>query len=215
MFMKKIAFQWYAILEGCFLVALGLFFLHSSDLLVGGTAGLAAIATKHWGLTIGVWFFLLNAPFFIIAVRQMGKDFTFKSIVGIGLVSLLTDVLGLLISIETIPVWLASFIGGGLIGVGLLLIFRNNASLGGVNILALLLEKRKGIHSGKSTFAIDMLVVALALSTYQFEQILYSMIGFFVLASVIGRYHKKKVAKPNIEPDESEIEPKLNMALAD
>jgi len=212
--MKKIAFQWYAILEGCFLVALGLYFLHSSDLLVGGTAGLAAIASKQWGLSIGIWFFLLNAPFFVVAVKHMGKDFTFKSVIGIGLVSVLTDVLGLLISIQTIPVWLASFIGGGLIGVGLLLIFRNNASLGGVNILALLLEKRRGIHSGKSTLAIDMLVVALALTSYQTEQILYSMIGFFVLSSVIGRYHKKKVAKPEMNLAVSSHDGQKNMQVA-
>jgi uncharacterized membrane-anchored protein YitT (DUF2179 family) len=195
--MKKIAFEWYAIVEGCFLVALGLFFLQSSDMLVGGTAGLAALATKTWGLSMGVWFFLVNAPFFIIAYYQMGKLFTLKSVFGIVLVSILADTMQLLISLESIPMWLASFIGGGLIGVGLLLIFRNNASLGGVNILALFIEKKYHIHSGKVILSIDLLVVLLAMTSYTFEQLLYSTLGFVVLTSVLGRYHKKAPLRQN------------------
>ncbi|MBU2880640.1 YitT family protein [Psychrosphaera sp. B3R10] len=189
--MKKIAFEWYAIVEGCFLVALGLFFLQSSHMIVGGTAGLAALATKSWGLSMGLWFFIVNAPFFVIAYRQMGKTFTLKSVFGIVLVSILADTMQLLISLNSIPMWLASFIGGGLIGVGLLLIFKNNASLGGVNILALFIEKKYGIHSGKVILSIDLLVVLLALTSYTVEQLLYSTLGFFVLTSVLGRYHKK------------------------
>lgn len=189
--MKKIAFEWYAIIEGCFLAALGLFFLQSSDLLVGGTAGIAAISNKAFTLTLGTWFFLVNAPFFIVALKQMGKSFTVKSMIGIALVSVLTDTLSLLITIDSIPIWLASFIGGGLIGIGLLILFRHNTSLGGVNILALYVEKKYGVHSGKVILATDMIVVLLALNFYPLEQIAYSMIGFFVLTSVIGRYHKK------------------------
>lgn len=198
--MKKVAFEWYAILEGCFLTALGLFFLQSSDLLVGGTAGLAAISNKTWELSMGTWFFLLNAPFFALAIKQMGKMFTLKSVAGIALVSVLADVLTLVISIESIPMWLASFIGGGLIGAGLLLIFRNGASLGGVNILALYLEKQYGIHTGKVILAIDVLVVMLAFSVYPLEQIAYSTIGFLVLTSVIGRYHKKAPISQSQKP---------------
>lgn len=189
--MKKIAFEWYAIIEGCFLVALGLFFLQSSNMLVGGTAGLAALATKNWGLSMGLWFFIVNAPFFIIAYHQMGKSFTVKSFFGIALVSVLADIMQLLITVESIPLWLAAIIGGGLIGVGLLLIFKNNASLGGVNILALFVEKKYHIHSGKVILSIDLLVVVLAATSYSLEQLAYSTLGFFVLTSVLGRYHKK------------------------
>ena len=189
--MKKIAFEWYAILEGCFLAALGLFFLQSSSLLVGGTGGIAAISTKATSLSFGTWFFLINIPFFLIAFKQMGKSFTVKSIVGIFIVSALTDALGLLIDISTIPLWLAAFIGGGLIGIGLLILFRHNTSLGGVNILALYIERKYNIHSGKVILTVDMIVVALAFMFYPLEQIAYSILGFFVLTSVIGRYHKK------------------------
>ena len=188
---KKVAFEWYAIVEGCFFAALGLFFLQSSNLLVGGTAGIAAISNQVFTLSMGTWFFLINAPFFIIAFKQMGKSFTVKSAIGVALVSVITDSLSLLINIDSIPMWLASFIGGGLIGIGLLILFKHNTSLGGMNILALYIEKHHGIHSGKIMLSTDMFVVAMALFLYPIEQIIYSLIGFFVLTSVIGRYHKK------------------------
>ncbi|QTH63306.1 YitT family protein [Psychrosphaera ytuae] len=189
--MKKIAFQWYAILEGCFLVALGIFFLQSSELLVGGTAGVSALLNRHFELTFGTWFFIVNLPFFYLAIKQMGRTFTVRSFFCIGLVSLLSDALTLLIVLDTIPTWLAAFIGGGLIGIGLLLLFRHNTSLGGVNILALYLEKRFNIHSGKVILALDCVVLAAALHSYPIEKVAYSLVGFIVLSSVLGRYHKK------------------------
>ena len=199
--MKKIAFEWYAIIEGCFLAALGLFFLQSSNLLVGGTAGIAAISNKALPLSLGAWFFLINMPFFLIAFKQMGKAFTIKSLIGILLVSVITDALSLMVTISTIPMWLAAFIGGGLIGIGLLILFRHNTSLGGVNILALFIERKYGIHSGKVILATDLIVVVLALLFYPLEQLAYSMIGFVVLTSVIGRYHKKApISQQNTKP---------------
>lgn len=189
--MKKIAFEWYAIIEGCFLVALGFFFLQSSNLLIGGTGGLAAITNNVYEISLGTWFFLINLPFFIIALKQMGKSFTFKSIISIALVSVLSDTLSSMIVIDVIPLWLAAIIAGGLMGIGLLLVFRNGASLGGVNILALYLEKHYGIHTGKVIFVIDMIILTIAFQVYSVEQVLYSVIASLVLTSVIGRYHKK------------------------
>ncbi len=200
--MKKIAFEWYAIIEGCFLVALGFFFLQSSSLLIGGTGGLAAITNNVYEISLGTWFFVINLPFFAIALKQMGKTFTFKSIFAIALVSVLSDTLSSLIVIETLPLWLAGFIGGGLMGIGLLLVFRHGASLGGVNILALYLEKHHGIHSGKVIFVIDMTVLTLAFQIYSVEQVLYSVIASLVLTSVIGRYHKKPpISQQQPKPD--------------
>jgi uncharacterized membrane-anchored protein YitT (DUF2179 family) len=195
--MKKVAFEWYAMFEGCFLAALGLYFLQANGLLVGGTAGVAAISQHFFGFTLGTWFFVVNLPFFVISLKQMGKAFTVKSLLCIALVSVLSDTFALLITIDSMPVWLASFIGGGLIGIGLLILFRHNASLGGVNILALYLEKTKGIHSGKVILSVDLMVLALALIAFPIEQILYSAIGFVVLTSVIGRYHKKAPIEQN------------------
>ncbi|MBU2916969.1 YitT family protein [Psychrosphaera sp. F3M07] len=200
--MKKIAFEWYAIIEGCFLVALGFFFLQSSQLLVGGTGGLAAISNHVYEISLGTWFFLINLPFFMIAYKQMGKSFTFKSIFAIALVSTLSDTLSSLIVIDTIPLWLAAFIGGGLMGIGLLLVFRHGASLGGVNILALYLEKHYGIHTGKVIFVIDMTVLTLAFQVYSAHQVLYSVVASLVLTSVIGRYHKKApISQQQPKPD--------------
>lgn len=193
--MKRLASDWYAILEGCFLVSLGICFLNASTLLVGGTAGVAVIVNTWIPLTFGSWFFLINLPFFFLALRQMGKTFSLRSLLSIGIVSALSDLLGYFIRFEALPTALSAMIGGGLIGVGLIVIFRFGSSLGGVNILALFLEERFGIHAGKVMLCMDMLVALGALALFDMTQVLYSALSFVVLSSVLGRYHKKAPLK--------------------
>lgn len=189
--MKQIALSWYAQVEGCFLVSLGVCFLAASGLLVGGTAGLAFIANKALPITFGVWFFTINLPFFYLAIRQMGKAFAVRSLLCIIAVSLMSDVLNFYVHFENLPPLLGAVIAGGLIGIGLILLFRYRSSLGGVNILGLYLEERFGIHSGKVLLASDLVVAAFALALYDWDKVAYSLLGFVVLSSVLGRYHKK------------------------
>lgn len=189
--MKQRALQWYAQVEGCFLVALGVCFLSACGLLVGGTAGLAFIAHKVLPISFGFWFFTINLPFFYLAIRQMGRDFAIRSLLCIVAVSLMSDLLNAYVSFANLPPLLGAVIAGGLIGIGLILLFRYRSSLGGVNILGLFLEERFGIHSGKVLLASDVVVAGCAMALYPWEKVAYSMLGFVVLSSVLGRYHKK------------------------
>ncbi|MCM2678482.1 YitT family protein [Echinimonas agarilytica] len=189
--MKQVALQWYAQVEGCFLVSLGICFLAASGLLVGGTAGFAFIAHKFMPVSFGFWFFIINLPFFYLAIRQMGKAFAVRSLICIVAVSLMSDVLNYYVSFDALPPLLGAVIAGGLIGIGLILLFRYRSSLGGVNILGLYLEERFNIHSGKVLLASDVLVACCALTLYEIDKVAYSLLGFVVLSSVLGRYHKK------------------------
>lgn len=189
--MKRLALQWYAQVEGCFLVSLGICFLSASGLLVGGTAGLAFIANKLLPVSFGFWFFTINLPFFYLAIRQMGRDFALRSLLCIVAVSLMSDLLSAYVSFANLPPLLGAVIAGGLIGIGLILLFRYRSSLGGVNILGLYMEERFGIHSGKVILASDVVVAASALALYPWDKVAYSLLGFVVLSSVLGRYHKK------------------------
>lgn len=189
--MRQRALQWYAQIEGCFLVALGVCFLSACGLLVGGTAGLAFIVHKTVPVSFGFWFFTINLPFFYLAIRQMGRDFSIRSLLCIIAVSVMSDLLSAYVSFSSLPPLLGAVIAGGLIGIGLILLFRYRSSLGGVNILGLFLEERYGIHSGKVLLASDVVVVACAITLYPLEKVTYSMLGFVVLSSVLGRYHKK------------------------
>ena len=64
---------------GVFLCGIGIFVLTSAGLITGQTAGLAVIIAYLTGYSFGVVFFLINLPFYFIAYKRLGAEFTIKS----------------------------------------------------------------------------------------------------------------------------------------
>lgn len=61
---------------GCALIALGISFFAQAGLLSGGTVGLAFLL-NYWGdWPLGGMFFLINLPFYALALWRMGWKFT-------------------------------------------------------------------------------------------------------------------------------------------
>lgn len=176
--------------EGCLIVALGIQFFNSSELLIGGTAGLSFILKELTGLSFGVLFFVINIPFYILALKQMGKEFTLRTFASVTILSVLSDFLEATVTFQVVHPIISSVLGGALIGFGLILVFRSGSSLGGINILALYLDKRYGINPGKTIMTTDVLIVGSALFVFGLIQVLISMVAIFVMTSILGRYHK-------------------------
>jgi uncharacterized membrane-anchored protein YitT (DUF2179 family) len=185
--------RWLSILEGCLLVALGVHLLNASGLLISGTAGMGLLLLRLTDLSFGQLFFILNLPFYVLAFRFMGRAFTLRTIFSVGLLSLLSELMTHYLTFDISEPALAAILGGMLIGFGLIILFRHQASLGGLNILAMYLERRFDIHAGKTTLAADILLVTVALSVFEPLQVLYSLLAFATMSSVVGRYHRPPV----------------------
>ena len=71
----------HALLIGSSFIAVGLTLLKAAGLTTGGMAGVALILSylTHW--PVGVLFFLLNIPFYVLAQRALGWVFTGKTLV--------------------------------------------------------------------------------------------------------------------------------------
>lgn len=184
--------------EGCLLVALGICFLNVNTLLVGGTAGLAALLSYQFTLSFGLLFTLINLPFFVLAYFQIGKRLALNSLICILMVSGLTDLFHHTIHISDLEPLLASILAGLLIGLGLAILFKANASLGGINILAIFLERRKGVHSAMTMVVNDIALAVLASLIMPLESIVYSAISFGIMAFILKRYHMKP-KQPDVE----------------
>ena len=182
--------RWLSILEGCLLVALGIHLLNSSNLLISGTAGLGLTLQHVTGLTFGQLFFILTLPFYLLAIRYMGWSFTLRPFTAVSLLALLSELMRRWLDFTVVQPAMAAVLGGLLVGFGLIILFRHQASLGGINILAMYLERRFDIHAGKTTLACDILILALACLVFTPEQIAYALLAFLALSSVMGRYHR-------------------------
>ena len=140
----------FALITGALCVGFGVFLFKEVGLLTGGTAGLALILSGFLTASFGQIFFLLNLPFYILAYKRMGWRFTLNTFIAVLTVSLTADTMHLLISIDQINGLFAAVFGGLLVGLGMLILFRHRASLGGVGILALYLQEHYNIRAGKS-----------------------------------------------------------------
>ncbi len=182
--------RWLSILEGCLLVALGIYFLETSHLLIGGTAGLGLLLQQLTGLSFAQLFFLLNLPFYLLSLRCMGLAFTLRTFTAVSILTLLSEMMHHWFAFTISEPLLAAILGGMLIGFGLIILFRHQASLGGLNILSVYLERRYGIHASKTTLAADILIVLLAFWLFEPMKVLCSLAAFMFMASVVGRYHR-------------------------
>ncbi|MDK9761103.1 YitT family protein [Vibrio sp. D420a] len=179
-----------ALTLGSALVSLGVIFFNQVGLLTGGTAGLAIFISKITELSFGQVFFALNLPFYILSVTRMGWRFTINTFIAVSIVSFAVDHLYHVIQIAEINKVYAAMLGGGLIGTGMLVIFRHKMSLGGFNILALYLQERFGIRAGKVQMGLDCTIVILSLFIVDISLILLSVLGAVVTNLILAMNHK-------------------------
>ncbi|WP_027960387.1 YitT family protein [Halomonas halodenitrificans] len=179
-----------AMLVGTLFVALGVTLYTQATLLTGSTAGMAFLLQYATGWSFGAWFFLINLPFYWLAIRRMGWSFTLRTFAAIVLVSLFSELTGRWVSIDSLAPFYGALMGGCLIGIGMLILFRHRASLGGVNILVLYLQDRYGLRAGYVQLAIDGAIMLVGLALLPADRIGLSVLGAVALNLIIALNHK-------------------------
>lgn len=176
---------------GTVMVALGLGLLQHLGLVTGQAAGLALLVSKWTGIGFGPVFFLLNLPFYWLAIRHMGRAFTLKTFLAIALISGLSMAQPQVLQFGAVNPIAGAVVAGVVSGAGLLAIFRHRASLGGIGILAIYLQDRTGFRAGWTQMIVDGAIFLLALFTLELGAVLYSLVGAMVLNLVIAINHRR------------------------
>jgi uncharacterized membrane-anchored protein YitT (DUF2179 family) len=186
--------RWYedifAIFIGTTLVSLGIAFYAEAQLTTGSSAGLALLLQYITGIPFGWLFFAINLPFYLLAYLRMGLPFTIKTVASVAIVSWFSGQMPGWVGIDEINPLFASLVGGGLIGLGILSLFRHKASVGGINILALFLQDNFGIRAGYFQLGVDAIILVIAFFVLPFDRVLYSILGALVLNMIIALNHR-------------------------
>ncbi|MBP6903515.1 MAG: YitT family protein [Burkholderiaceae bacterium] len=180
----------HALIAGALFVALGLVMFAHAGLLTGGVAGVAFLLSYATGWGLGACFFVLSLPFFGLAWQRLGPEFTLKSFAAVALVSLCTTLAPRVVRFELLNAWVASVLGGFLIGFGLLALLRHRASVGGVNIVAQWLQQSRGWRAGQVQMGVDVLVVLAALWVVPAERVLQSVLGAVAIGAILTLNHR-------------------------
>lgn len=180
----------FALITGALCVGFGVFLFKEMGLLTGGTAGLALIMSKLIPFSFGQIFFVVNLPFYILSYKRMGMRFTVNTFIAVFAVSMTADYMHLLVRIADINVYFGALFGGLLLGLGMLILFRHRASLGGVGILALYLQEKHNIRAGKFQLAVDLSILAIGFFIVSLPILLLSILGAVTMNIVIAVNHK-------------------------
>lgn len=175
---------------GTFLVSLGLHLLHAANAVTGGTAGLSLLLDYATSWPFWVLFTVINVPFALLAVWRRGWDFTIRTVVCIALVSAWAPVHAALSPITQIAPWYGALAGSLVAGVGVLILFRHRASVGGINIIGLEIQDRTGFRAGWTMMAFDVVIVLCALWVVPWQNVVMSAAGAVLLNLVLALNHR-------------------------
>lgn len=180
-----------ALLSGTLLAALGIVLFNHAGLLAGGTVGLALLLNYAAGLDLSLAMLLASAPFYALACLRMGREFTLKTLASVALAALFVQLLPRGLSFTHLSPALAAVLGGLLAGMGMLVLFRHQASLGGVNVLALYLQDKLGWRAGTVQLALDAAILAGgALVVGDLSRLAPSVLAVVVLNLVLAINHR-------------------------
>ncbi len=171
--------------------ALGVHLLRAAGLISSGTAGTALIIAYLSGWSFGLVFFVINIPFYAFAWHARGPVFCLKSLATVTLLSLLTAALDPALVIDHIHPAASALLFGVAAGVGLLGLFRHTASLGGVSIIALILQDKYGFRAGWTQLIHDVILFTVAAFVLPLEAVGWSLLGAVVLNLVVAFNHRR------------------------
>lgn len=179
-----------AVLTASLIMSLAVTLLSKAQLLTGGTSGLALLLVYATGTDFGLSFFALNLPFYLLSLRSLGWKPTARTFVAVALVSLLSRLTPSWVSVGQVAPIYAAIAGGALLGVGMLILFRHRTSLGGVNLLALYAQEKRGLRAGYVQLTLDALILLSALTILDKERVLVSLVAAVVLNLVLATNHR-------------------------
>ena len=179
-----------ALVTGTLFVSLGVMLFKQAGMVTGGTAGIAFVAHYAAGWPFGAVFFLINIPFYWLAWRRMGPRFTIKTFAAVALLAVLSELLPRWLVLGAVHPLFAAVGGGLLAGAGFLILFRHHASLGGLNVLVLWLQERKGWRAGQVQMGIDLAILLAATPWLDSRRLGLSVLGAAALNFALAVNHK-------------------------
>lgn len=175
----------------CIAVAVA-FFVIPNKLLVGGTAGIAVALNAFFGVPEEIVINILIYTLFLAGTFVLGKGFFFKTITSTLVYPVLLTIAGEVYEIIpreyiTMDTLTSIICSGILVGFGIGIVYRRNASTGGMDIIPLIVNKYTGIPLHLLLMAVDCFTVLLGVIAYGLQASVYGVISVVLCSFVIDK----------------------------
>ena len=188
---KKIK-EYVIITLGTLIVSMAVyFFLLPSIVVVGSLSGLVMVLATFIPLKISVMTFILNAVLLVVGFLFIGKEFGAKTVYTSLLMPVFLYVFELIFPNNkslTNDVVLDTICYILVVSVGLALLFNANASSGGLDIVAKLLNKYLHIEIGKAMTLAGMCTAISSIFVYDTKTLVLSILGTYANGIVLDHF---------------------------
>ncbi|PIE58653.1 MAG: hypothetical protein CSA33_01760 [Desulfobulbus propionicus] len=164
--------------------------------ITGGMYGASLLISRQIGLmNPGYWYLVLNAPLLIVGYKYFSRRFFLYNTYASILTTLLLEVINLNFGIE--EQLYAAIASGVICGIGSGIIFRSRGSSGGLDIVALFLNRKWNIGIGKFFLAFNTLLFLFLATQYKPDVVISSVILTFtssmMIDQVITLFNQRKI----------------------
>ena len=176
---------------GIALTAIALeYFFFPADIAAGGVSGIGLVINKLIGLDTSMVVLVLNILLFVMAFLVLGKSFGSKSIYATIMLSVFMWIIEKFFTpgVLTENMFLASFFGSIILGMGAAIVFHQGASTGGTSIIASIISKFTPIGIGISVLLTDSFVCILAISVFGVDKGLFGFFSVILIGLVIDKF---------------------------
>lgn len=144
---------------------------------------------------VGIIYFMINVPLFMVAYKILGMEFVAKTILTVGIQSILLMIVPVL-SEPIIEDYLTACIIGGIIaGAGGGLVLRNGCTAGGQDIVGVICAKKyNGFSVGKVSIIMNAFIYLICLLLFDIEIVVYSLIYTTVLAMAVDKLYTQTIS---------------------
>ena len=179
---RKIIWQeakdYFSITLGLLLYTFGFtVFLLPYEIVTGGIAGIGAIVFYATKFPVQWTFFIINAVLIVAALKELGIKFLAKTIYATIAITVMLDLAQKIVEMPDGTFYklmgegndfMSLIIGCMLTGTSLAIVFLNNGSTGGTDIIAAVVNKHYNVSLGKGLIMVDLVIIGSCLAIDSF-----------------------------------------------
>ena len=178
------------IILGNLIFALGIAtFVIPNGLIMGGSTGLALSVQHFLGIDIAITVAVINIVTFLAGLFILGKKFAATTLISTFIFPFFLNYFKDIEKLKhiTSDTLLSTIFAALLVGAGVGIVLRVGASTGGLDIPAIILNKKKGVPIAIVLYIIDFSILLSQMIFSNIEQILYGIIIVLITTMVINK----------------------------
>lgn len=190
---------------GVILVGIAFYFLFlPKELVTGGVTGLSIVFKEVINfvkideeLAVSIFIFIANSVLLIIGGIILGREFFFKTIYGTILLPLVTFILSILpidsnivldsIKDDSNKIIIISTVGALITGLGLGLVFKNNATTGGTDVIQRILYEKLKVPFSVAIYLTDGIIIALGFAIFGIDNTYFAVIALIISGTLVDK----------------------------